>query len=242
MYWMVDGKKLSEEEYQQHQHKQEEEKARVRQETAALVKRLGETYAALTTLLQQNPGVSREVPDAEDLDQQIYNKLRQNLQRADRAPRCLWIKEDGTRCGSPQVRNQMYCYAHWQMDEALAKRFELPAPEDANAIQLSIFRVQTALIDDLISEKKAALLLYSLQIAAANVDKTTFGKTAPEEMVTEVGERKLKNLPPINRDDTDLVEGLPRVNAEGANRNGEGGRMLPQLAGVELAGATTRAG
>jgi hypothetical protein len=46
--------------------------------------------------------------------------------------------------------------------------------------------VQRALIDDEISEKKAGLLLYSLQIAAANVDKTTFGQAKAEDLVTEM--------------------------------------------------------
>ncbi len=45
--------------------------------------------------------------------------------------------------------------------------------------------VQRAMIDGEITEKMAGLLLYSIQIAAANVGKTTFGQ-ANEEMVTEI--------------------------------------------------------
>jgi hypothetical protein len=49
---------------------------------------------------------------------------------------------------------------------------------------MAIMEVQRALIDDEISEKKAGLLLYSLQIASANLERTTFGEN-PEEMVTD---------------------------------------------------------
>ena len=52
---------------------------------------------------------------------------------------------------------------------------------------MAIMEVQRALIDDEISEKKAGLLLYSLQIASTNLERTTFGEN-PEEMVTDCGE------------------------------------------------------
>ena len=104
---------------------------------------------------------------------------------------------------------------------------------DANAIQMAVMLVQQALIDDEISEKKAGLLLYSIQIAATNVDKTTFGES-DEEMVTEAENEneamdannkqldrgrgwKAKTLPLINTDDTDLKTGektSPRINTD----------------------------
>jgi len=92
--------------------------------------------------------------------------------------------------------------------------------------------VQRALIDDEISEKKAGLLLYSLQIAAANVAKTTFGQAAREDMVTEIEEeeaalerleqqrekQKSKTLPLIHTDNTDKAgeekQNIPRISAD----------------------------
>ena len=62
----------------------------------------------------------------------------------------------------------------------------LPPPEDANAIQVSVQRVQTALIDGTISAKTAGLLLYSLQLAMTNVVRTTFGQADDDELVREV--------------------------------------------------------
>ncbi len=109
-----------------------------------------------------------------ELEQQIYYNLRQNLHRADEAPRCVG---QGGRdvCKSPRMKNDIYCYAHHRMRDARAENLWLPPLTDANAIQMAVMLVQRALIDDEISEKKAGLLLYSIQIAAANVDKTTFG-------------------------------------------------------------------
>jgi hypothetical protein len=185
--------------------------------------------------LERNPEVSQEVTDEHELDQQIYYNLRQNLHRADAAPRCAWIRQDGTVCGSPRMRNDIYCYAHCQMRHARAENLWLPALTDANAIQMAVMLVQRALIDDEISEKKAGLLLYSIQIAAANVDKTTFGES-DEEMVTETQHEndvmdahkeqmearkrieKVKTLPRNNnQDQTDLKtgeQGLTRIDAD----------------------------
>ena len=61
----------------------------------------------------------------------------------------------------------------------------LPPPEDANAIQVGLMRIQKAVIEDTISMKKAGLLLYSMQLALTNVGQTTFGQAKDEEMVRE---------------------------------------------------------
>jgi hypothetical protein len=91
-------------------------------------------------------------------------------------------------------------------------RLELPPLEDANAVQMAIMRVQKALIDDEISEKKAGLLLYSLQMASSNLKYTTF-TDSKKEVVTEMPESPMastgqtassrvigKSLPLINAD------------------------------------------
>jgi hypothetical protein len=184
-YWIVDGRKLTLEEYEELQRQKKLEKQRVREEEQRLTKHLGEAYAALKEHLRTNPQAERQVTDEQALDQQIYNNLWHNLEKANEAPRCLAIKADGTKCGGPKMKDHIYCFAHWQMMDMRAKTFYLPPMEDANAIQMAIMRVQRALIDDEISEKKAGLLLYSLQLAATNVARTTFGEAADEDMVTE---------------------------------------------------------
>ena len=105
------------------------------------------------------------------------------LEKADAAPRCEHIRADGTRCRGPRVRAGKKCYAHARMDEARPQRLRLPALEDANSVLLAVMEIQRALVDGLISEKTAGLLLYSVQIGAWAVRHATFAETEPEEMV-----------------------------------------------------------
>ena len=233
-YWIVDGQKLTNEQYEELERQKRLEKQKIQEESERLSRQLSLAYEALKDHLKRNPNVGQKITDERALEQQIYYNLRQNLHRADAAPRCVWIREDGTVCKSPRMKNDIHCYAHYQMRHARAENQWLPALTDANAIQLAVMLVQRALIDDEISEKKAGLLLYSIQIAAANVHKTTFGQ-ADGEMVTEIRletdvmnahkeqMEKLKriekatNLPPIQTEDTDQKtgeQGLPRIDAD----------------------------
>ena len=166
-------------------------RGQIRQEASALVKRVAEGYSALRSLMEQNPWLSQEM-DAEDREQKraFDDKLRKGITRANDAPRCRWVRQDGTSCGSPQMRNHIYCYTHRQMMEARSLALRLPAAEDANSIQIGLMRIQKALIDDAISAKKAGLLLYSMQLAITNVGKTTFGAAEDDELVTETVEEQ----------------------------------------------------
>jgi hypothetical protein len=222
-YWIIDGKQMTNEEYEEYKRQEQEAKERVRREVAERVRRLGQDYESLTRLLQENPGVGRGVSDQEAHDEEIFEKLRRNLQRADLAPRCRWVRQDGTCCGSPHMRKHIYCYAHKQMMEARAISLRLPALEDANAIQIAIMRVQTALIDQTISEKTAGLLLYSLQIAAANIEKTTFGQAEDGELVTEVvNEREALSQEALSRQHSAISKnpekGSPLMNTDDTDK------------------------
>jgi len=135
-YWMVDGKRLTDKEYQQHLNQKNEAQDEIRREAAELVRKLGEDYQRLTRLLREHPEVGRKVIEKEAPDEQIYQKLRHNLERANLVPRCRWIKQDGTACGSPQMRTHIYCFAHRQMMEARALALTLPALEDATRSRL----------------------------------------------------------------------------------------------------------
>jgi hypothetical protein len=237
-YWIVDGQKLTDEQYEELQLQKRLEKQRIQEESDRLSRQLSQAYAALKEHLGRHPDVSQKITDERALEQQIYYNLRQNLHRADAAPRCVWIHEGGTVCKSPRLKNDIHCYAHYQMRHAKSEKLWLPALTDANAIQLAVMLVQRALIDGEISEKMAGLLLYSIQIAAANVGKTTFGQ-ANEEMVTEIrpeddvmAEHKermeklkrieeAKTLPRINTEDTDLRSGDRVIGASGDRINTE---------------------
>ncbi len=155
------------------------------QQAEALALKLAQTYEELTRLLERNPGVKRRITEGEAKEDKVYQKLKQRLKLADMAPRCQWVKQDGTCCRSPQMKQHIYCFAHKQMAEARTLMLMLPAMEDANAIQMGLMRIQKALIEDTISTKKAGLLLYSMQLALTNVGQTTFGQAKDEEMVRE---------------------------------------------------------
>jgi len=241
-YWIVDGQQLTNEQYEELQRQKLLEKQRIQEEAARLSRQLGEAYAALKNHLERNPNASHKITGERALEQQIYYNLRRNLGRANEAPRCMWLREDGTVCKSPKMKDDIHCYAHYQMRKARAENLFLPALTDANAIQMAVMLVQRALLDDEISEKKAGLMLYSIQIAAANVDKTTFGQSdaemvteiQPEEVAMDAHEErmeklkkieKVKTLPLISTEDTDLKEeqNLPRMDAD-PRRAGTGER------------------
>ena len=165
--------------------KLDEEQERVQQQAEALALKLARTYEELTRLLERNPGVKRQMTEGEAKKDKVYQKLKHRLKMADMAPRCQWVRQDGTSCGSPQMKQHIYCFAHMQMAEARELMLRLPPPEDANAIQVGLMRIQKAVIEDTISMKKAGLLLYSMQLALTNVGQTTFGQAKDEEMVRE---------------------------------------------------------
>ena len=162
-----------------------DEQERVKLRAEALALKLAQTYEELTRLLERNPGVKRQMTEGTANSDKVYQKLRQRLKMADMAPRCQWVRQDGTSCGSPQMKHHIYCFAHMQMAAARELMLRLPPPEDANAIQVGLMRIQKAVIEDTISTKKAGLLLYSMQLALTNVGQTTFGQAKDEELVRE---------------------------------------------------------
>jgi hypothetical protein len=239
VYWTVNGKEYNEAEYAEFKKKQEEEQGQAQIEVWRLINELGEAYKACSEFMEQHPEVPYKVMDAQAREHEVYQKLRWNLKAADRAPRCEKVREDGTVCGCPQMKGYRYCYAHERMLEMRSGRLELPALEDANGIQMAIMRVQKALIDDEISEKKAGLLLYSLQMASSNLKHTTF-TDSKKEVVTEMPVRpavstqqsalsqgKGKNLPQINADITDLK---PAVSTQPSALSKGKGKPQPRAA------------
>jgi hypothetical protein len=163
----------------------EKSKITTKERAEALVPRIGEACDELERLAEENPELVGRVTRGSEEHKDAYMRLKARLALADTAPRCRWVRQDGTGCGSPQMKKHIYCFAHWQMMEARALALSLPAPEDANAIQIGIMRIQKALIEGTISTKTAGLLLYSMQLALQNVGQVTFGQVKAAELVTE---------------------------------------------------------
>jgi transposase-like protein len=223
----VNGKPLTDKEDQEYQQettppsqeqarREEHEQEGIRDRAQALALKLAQTYEELTRLLERNPGVKRRITEGAAKEDRVYQKLKQRLKLADMAPRCQWVRQDGTSCRSPQMKQHIYCFAHRQMAEARTLMLMLPPPEDANAIQVGLMRIQKAVIEDTISTKKAGLLLYSMQLALTNVGQTTFGQAKDEEMVRDtVDEMEAfsENRKPLTTKDTKDTEedkGLPQ--------------------------------
>jgi hypothetical protein len=163
----------------------EKGKTTAQERAEALVRRIGEACDELERLAEENPELVGRVTRGAEEHKDAYIRLKARLELADEAPRCRWVRQDGTSCGSPQMKKHIYCFAHWQMMEARALALSLPALEDANAIQIGIMRIQKALIEGTISAKMAGLLLYSMQLALQNVGRVTFGQVKTQELVRE---------------------------------------------------------
>ena len=203
-----------------------DEQERVTQRMQALAHKLAQTYEELSRLLERNPGMKRQMTEGDAKEDKIYQRLKQRLKMADMAPRCQWVKQDGTSCRSPQMKQHIYCFAHRQMAQARELMLMIPVVEDANAIQVGLMRIQKALIEDTISMKKAGLLLYSMQLAMTNVGKTTFGQAKDEEMVREtvdedeaISEKQNQHqhqrpFTTEGTEDTEEEKGLPLINAD----------------------------
>jgi hypothetical protein len=227
MGWMVNGKELNYEEYGEYLKQQAAERGRTQDEIQRRINEVSDAFTACQEFIEQHPEVHYELKDAQAREHDLYLRLRQNLERAAGAPRCEKVREDGTVCGSPQMKGYRYCYAHERMLQTRSLKLELPALEDANAVQMAIMRVQKALIDDEISEKKAGLLLYSLQMASSNLKHTTF-TDSKKEVVTEM--RESPTASGKNTSTSRLIaaigKGLPRINEDG--RGSEGKTLQPQ--------------
>jgi hypothetical protein len=220
----VNGKPLTTNKQEDHQQRELEQQEQVNDRMQALATRLAQTYEELSRLLERNPGMKRQMTEGDAREDNIYQRLKQRLKMADMAPRCQWVKQDGTACRSPQMKQHIYCFAHKQMAEARTLMLMLPVAEDANAIQVGLMRIQKALIEDTISMKKAGLLLYSMQLAMTNVGQTTFGQAKDEEMVREtVDEDEAFREKTVSQGQTLETrrnggsgggEGLPRISAD----------------------------
>ncbi len=115
--------------------------------------------------------------------QQVRDDLRR-MEQVRKAPRCTHVKSNGVRCGSPALLNRSFCYAHTQMHRPSPGLDCLPPFEDANGIQCALMQVADAIVRDAIDTRRAAVLLYALQIASANLKRVSF-EPSPHQIVLD---------------------------------------------------------
>jgi hypothetical protein len=105
---------------------------------------------------------------------------------------CAHIKVNGIRCGSPSLRDEVFCYFHQRMIRGVrtppkSRLHPIANFEDAQAIQASLMEVVNALVRNHIDVARARLILRALSIAARNAPKVRFDRWE-SEMVKEVPE------------------------------------------------------
>jgi len=146
-------------------------------EAGELCEQLYEAYTAYKVYLERHFRARSDAQYVEAVSQQLYQRLCENLQNADRAQRCSYTRSNGKLCGSPRMKGHELCYAHARIVELKPKTMtmRLPSLEDPNGIQMAIMTLVQWLIDDSVDQRKAGLLAYLLQTAASNVSRVDFG-------------------------------------------------------------------
>ncbi len=111
-------------------------------------------------------------------------------------PTCNHVRTNGTVCQSPALRESNFCYFHQRerqrqhnlrqartvklstkapgrddMDAEILESLALPVLEDAAAIQVAASALVRAVTSNHITERRAGLALYGLQIAAMNLPR-----------------------------------------------------------------------
>ena len=101
-------------------------------------------------------------------------------------PICFHIKPDGTRCGTPAIRNHSYCYHHTTLRKLVPKTnifgliqkgmtgepyesFELPYLDTGEAIQIGFMQLIHGMSTGLIDGRRGRIMLSALYGAAANL-------------------------------------------------------------------------
>lgn len=95
---------------------------------------------------------------------------------------CRHIKTNGLRCQSPAFNGGHFCYYHSRtrtvgVDVKFGPLL-LPTPEDPAAIQLSVARINEAVLTGRLDLRKAASLFAGLKIAARFIDCGSYSDEA----------------------------------------------------------------
>lgn len=143
-------------------------------EEGRLFQKLSDSFAECKRLLTRNPELAPKAEQLGDKNFSVYEKLRENLERANRAPRCSYMKTNGELCKAPKIKGQERCCMHLAMKKTENEDFELPPLDDPNAVQVAITRGARGVMDGTLDEKRAMKLAYFLQLAVTNVGRVKF--------------------------------------------------------------------
>jgi len=113
------------------------------------------------------------------------------LNQADQAPRCVHVKPNGLRCGSPAMRGNPFCFFHdrWYNQPA---EDTFPPLEDGNGVQLALMQVVERLRRETfraggLDPRLIKPLIFALKVAGQNARHTSFdGPGFRDRFVTEI--------------------------------------------------------
>ena len=109
----------------------------------------------------------------EELQEEREEKLRRNLEKAQKAARCRHTYLNGRQCGAPRVRGRKLCHMHERVEDAKTAVIDLRPMEDADSIQMAIRRLQGAIVEGKLNHRQIGQLAYTIQLAAWNVTRTS---------------------------------------------------------------------
>src|SRR5271156_1757722 len=94
---------------------------------------------------------------------------------------CTHIKVNGIRCGSPSLRQEVFCYFHQRMIRGVptppkSRIHPIANFEDPQAIQASLMELVNALVRNHIDVPRARLILRALSIATRNATRVRFDR------------------------------------------------------------------
>jgi hypothetical protein len=74
-----------------------------------LFTQLAEAFTACQQFVEQHPKVPEMAQIADGEQHDVFTMLRDNLEKANRAPRCEHPKSNGQLCRAPKMRGEKYC-------------------------------------------------------------------------------------------------------------------------------------
>lgn len=156
------------------EHEERERQAWPTTRAGQLLKKLGECFAEYKECLEHDPRLQEKALAFDEMNQKIFNKMRNSIERANNSPRCRHPKAGGGTCRAPRVRGKKYCHMHEMLEEARPEKISLPNLADANAIHGAIAKGAQAVVDGKLDYKQASILGYYLQLALSNIRHVNF--------------------------------------------------------------------
>jgi len=144
------------------------------------------------------------------------------LTQADQAPRCVHVKPNGLRCGSPAMRGIPFCFFHdrWYNQPA---EDTFPPLEDGNGVQLALMQVAERLRRETfraggLDPRLVKPLIFALKVAGQNARHTSFDSAGfRDRFVTEIPRAHIPDdaLPAAKNDAKKSPRSEQKVEEEG---------------------------